>query len=78
MSEGFPNGMSEVPKDVPNFEAIEDALSESEREEYARLSEQAEEIGKKDDADLTSAERLLLDRYKELKAKALSNIRMAE
>ncbi len=85
MSEKFPGSMpTEEPKSVaPGFETIADALPEENREEFARLSEQVKDIadshgGRIVDAELTSAERLLVDRHNELKALAFENIRMAE
>jgi len=68
---------------VPSFETLADALPEENREEFARLSEQVADIadshgGRIVDAELTSAERLLIDRNNELKSLALGDIRMAE
>jgi hypothetical protein len=84
MSENFPGSMAETPKpDVPQFETLADALPEEDREKFARLSEQVEDIaqshgGRIVDAELTSTQRLLVDELDELKSRAFGEIRMAK
>ena len=85
MSENFPGSVpAEEPKPAaPSFETSADGLSGETRERYIVLSEQVEAMKKRDggmiiDADLTSAERLLIDEYNELRELAFRNIRQAE
>jgi hypothetical protein len=85
MSENFPGSMpAEEPKPAaPSFETSADGLSGETKERYIVLGEQVEALKKRDggmiiDANLTSAERLQIDEYNELRALAFRNIGQAE
>lgn len=85
MSENFLGSVAaeESKSAAPSFETSADGLSGETRERYLVLSEQIEAMKKRDggiiiDANLTSAERLLIDEYNELRALAFRNIGQAE
>lgn len=84
MFEEVPGSAAEESKpSIPSFEVSADGLSGEMREKYIVLSKQVEAMKKRDggiiiDANLTSAERLLIDEYEELRALAFRNIRQAE
>ena len=77
------SGASRPKEAVPHFETIADALSGEDKEKFGRLSEQVSDImeshgGRIVDAELTSAERLLLEEHDALRSAAMKSIRMAQ
>ncbi len=84
MFEEVPGSAAEESKPaVPSFETLADALSGETKKRYLGLEEQMKAIaeahgGRIDKEKLTSAERLLIDEYEELRALAFRNIGQAE